>query len=90
MVIIKTRNFIKLNYLYLVCIYHYIHFKVYDIIYLLEPFIIFCYNLKLELRLHLVLWQLLITKTNDYTSGKSLRVDIKWEFHKRTRQGVSA
>jgi len=37
-----------------------------------------------------MLWQLLITKTNDYTSGKSLRADIKWEFHKRTQQGVSA
>ena len=37
-----------------------------------------------------MLWQQLITKTNDYTSGKSLRVDIKWEFHKRTQQEVSA
>jgi len=37
-----------------------------------------------------LLWQLLITKTNDYTSGKSLKVDIKWEVHKRTQQGVSA
>ena len=37
-----------------------------------------------------VLWQPLITKTNDYTSGKSLRVNIKWEFHKRTWQEVSA
>jgi len=27
---------------------------------------------------------------NDYTSGKSLKLDIKWEVHKRTRQGVSA
>ena len=37
-----------------------------------------------------MLWQPLITKTNDYTSSKSLRVDIKWEVHKRTWQGVSA
>jgi len=37
-----------------------------------------------------MLWQPLITKTNDHTSGKSLRLDIKWEVHKRTRQGVSA
>ena len=40
--------------------------------------------------LYYLLWQPLITKTNDYTSGKSLRVDIKWEVHKRTQQGVSA
>ena len=26
----------------------------------------------------------LITKTNDYTSNKSFRVDIKWKFYKRT------
>jgi len=37
-----------------------------------------------------LLWQLLDTKSNDYTSGKSLSIDIKWEVHKRTRQGVSA
>jgi len=37
-----------------------------------------------------VLWQPLITRTNDHTNGKSLRMDIKWEFHKRTRQGVLA
>ena len=35
-----------------------------------------------------MLWQPLITKTNDYTSSKSLRLDIKWEVHKRTQQGV--
>ena len=37
-----------------------------------------------------MLWQPLITKTNDHTSGKSLKLDIKWEVHKRTWQGVSA
>ena len=37
-----------------------------------------------------LLWQLLVIKTNDYTSGKSLNMDIKWEVHKRTQQGVSA
>ena len=37
-----------------------------------------------------LLWQPLITKTNDYTSSKSLRMDIEWEFHKETQQGVSA
>jgi len=37
-----------------------------------------------------VLWQPLITKTNDHTSGKSLKLDIKWKVHKRTRQEVSA
>ena len=37
-----------------------------------------------------VSWQPLITKTNDYTSSKSLKLDIKWEVHKRTQQGVSA
>ena len=37
-----------------------------------------------------MLWQPLIIKTNNYTSGKSLNIDIKWEVHKRTRQGVSA
>ena len=37
-----------------------------------------------------VLWQLLITKTNDHTSGKFLKLDIKWEVHKKTQQGVSA
>ena len=29
-------------------------------------------------------------KTNDYTSSKSFRLNIKWEVHKRTRQEVSA
>ena len=38
----------------------------------------------------LLLWQPLITKTNDHTSGKFLKLDIKWEVHKRTRQGASA
>jgi len=37
-----------------------------------------------------LLWQPLFTKTNDYTSGKSLNIDIRWEFHKRTQQEVSA
>ena len=37
-----------------------------------------------------MLWQPLITRTNDNTSGKSLKLDIKWKVHKRTRQGVSA
>ena len=37
-----------------------------------------------------VLWQLLVTKTNDCTSSKSLNMDIKWEVHKRTQQEVSA
>jgi len=32
----------------------------------------------------MVLWQPLITKTNDHTSGKSLKLDIKWEVYKRT------
>jgi len=41
-------------------------------------------------KLSKMLWQLLISKTNDYTSGKSLKLDIKWKVHKRTRQGVSA
>jgi len=35
-----------------------------------------------------LLWQPLVTKINDYTSGKSLNIDIKWEVHKRTQQGV--
>ena len=35
-------------------------------------------------QMSVLLWQPLITKTNDYTSGKSLRLDIKWEVHKRT------
>jgi len=35
-------------------------------------------------------WQPLIIKTNDHTSGKSLKLDIKWEVHKKTQQGVSA
>ena len=38
----------------------------------------------------MLLWQSLITKINDYTSGKFLKLDIKWEVHKRTQQGVSA
>jgi len=38
----------------------------------------------------LMLWQPLVTKTNDYTSGKSLNMNIKWEVYKRTQQGVSA
>jgi len=38
----------------------------------------------------LLLWQSLVTKTNNYTCGKSLSMDIKWEVHKRTRQRVSA
>ena len=37
-----------------------------------------------------MLWQPLITKTNDHTSGKFLKLDIKWEVHKRIQQGVSA
>jgi len=37
-----------------------------------------------------MLWQPLVTKINDYTSSKSLNMDIKWEVHKRTQQGVSA
>ena len=37
-----------------------------------------------------MLWQPLITKTNDYTSSKSLKLDIKWKVHKRTQQRVSA
>jgi len=41
-------------------------------------------------RIVYLLWQPLVTKTNDYTSSKSLNMDIKWEFHKRTWQGVSA
>jgi len=36
-----------------------------------------------------LLWQPLITKTNDHTSGKSLKLDIKWEVHKRTQQGTT-
>ena len=48
-----------------------------------------CLNL-LHPTLSPMLWQLLITKTNNYTSSKSLKLDIKWEFHKRTQQGVSA
>ena len=51
-------------------------------------------KVRLETRLIynilLVLWQPLITKTNDHTSSKSLKADIKWEVHKRTQQGVSA
>ena len=37
-----------------------------------------------------VLWQLLITKINNHTSSKSLKLNIKWKVHKRTWQGVSA
>jgi len=37
-----------------------------------------------------MLWQPLITKTNDHTSSKSLKLDIKWEVYKRTQQEVSA
>jgi len=37
-----------------------------------------------------VLWQSLITKTNDHTSSKSLKLDIKWKVYKRTWEGVSA
>ena len=38
----------------------------------------------------IILWQPLITKTNDHISGKSLKLDIEWEVYKRTQQGVSA
>ena len=38
----------------------------------------------------ILLWQPLITKTNDHTISKSLKLDIKQEVHKRTQQGVSA
>ena len=38
----------------------------------------------------IILWQPLITKTNDHISSKSLKLDIEWEVHKRTQQGVSA
>ena len=44
----------------------------------------------LSISSYLLLWQSLITKTNDHTSGKSLKLDIKWKVYKRTRQGVSA
>ena len=37
-----------------------------------------------------ILWQLLVTKTNNYTSNKSLSRSIKWEVHKRTQQEVFA
>ena len=37
-----------------------------------------------------LLWQPLITKTNDHTNNKSLKADIKQEVHKRTEQGISA
>ena len=37
-----------------------------------------------------MLWQPLITKTNDHINGKSLKTDIKWEIHKRTWQGASS
>ena len=51
----------------------------------------FCPSLQENLApSRIVLWQPLIARTNDHTNGKSLRMDIKWEFHKRTRQGVSA
>ena len=38
----------------------------------------------------IILWQPLITKTNDHISSKSLKLDIEWEVYKRTQQGVSA
>jgi len=31
-----------------------------------------------------LLWQPLITRTNDHTNSKSLKLDIKWEVYKRT------
>ena len=34
------------------------------------------------------MWQPLITKTNDHKNSKSLKSDIEWEVHKRTRQGA--
>ena len=37
-----------------------------------------------------LLWQPLITRTNDYTRCNPLSGSIKWGIHKRTRQGVSA
>ena len=37
-----------------------------------------------------LLQQLLVTKTNNYTSSKSLNMNIKWEVYKRTQQEVSA
>jgi len=33
-----------------------------------------------------VLWQPLITKTNDHTSSKSLKLNIKWEVHKKNKR----
>ena len=50
----------------------------------------FCFQVYTTSDKHVLLWQLLITKTNNHTSGKSLKLDIKWEVHKKTRQGVSA
>jgi len=47
-------------------------------------------DIKIVTEYYLVLWQPLDTKSNDYTSGKSLSIDIKWEVHKRTQQEVSA
>ena len=44
----------------------------------------------LEIVRSTVLWQPLITKTNNHTSSKSLKLDIKWEVYKRTRQEASA
>jgi len=46
--------------------------------------------LMVDFIMKLLLWQPLIIRTNDHTSGKSLKLDIKWEVHKRTQQGVSA
>jgi len=45
---------------------------------------------KFARRQGFMLWQPLVTKTNDYTSGKSLNMDIKWEVYKRNQQEVSA
>ena len=59
---------------------------VYKVDYLVQSFPLS----SLVLTLIQVLWQPLITKTNDHTSGKSLKLDIKWEVHKRTRQGASS
>ena len=39
---------------------------------------------------YMVLQQPLVIKTNDYTSGKSLNMDIKWEVHKKTQQEASS
>ena len=47
-------------------------------------------DIKIVAEYCFVLWQPLDTKSNDYTSGKSLSIDIKWKVHKRTWQEVSA